>query len=198
LKLEWENRLSKEARDRVEVNRKWRDQILQNHKQKLEEARTAATAAAAREMEGLRKDLEQSRVEVESLSKQARDQTEADRSWREETLARHKIMLEEARSGVAATAADAACASLAVSTTATTTNPKTSKQHRSPISVQLENELNNAKKEASKLQENFNKIAMQNFKHSDTIEELRNNIYQLKDRLKDALGRAVMPLKIED
>eukprot|EP00536_Pseudo-nitzschia_multiseries_P010536 jgi/Psemu1/326074/estExt_fgenesh1_pg.C_3240004 len=198
--LRWEDRLANEARDLEVANQKWKEGILQAHREELEDARSTALAGAARDIEVLRNNLEQSQNEVETLLQQAREQAKAGQNWREDMLRQLELEWEKARSTAAAAAASTVSLSMpspsSHSPQAARSSPTTLKSRA--IAIGLQQELDEKTKECSKLQENFNKIAMQNSKHSDTIDELRQHIDELKDRFRCALGGPAMPLKIED
>lgn len=65
------------------------------------------------------------------------------------------------------------------------------------VTTRLKEELENKKKENIELQQNFNAIAMQNFKQSNTIEEQRAEIRRLQNQLRGGNVEST-PLKIED
>mmetsp|Transcript_7382 Transcript_7382/g.21464 ORF Transcript_7382/g.21464 Transcript_7382/m.21464 type:complete len:1114 (+) Transcript_7382:189-3530(+) len=183
--LKWEDRLANEARDRDEADQKRREEVLQAQKEELKNAQSKAAAAAADEIETLKNSLKQFQQQVQILEEQAREQSKAEQNLRDEMLRKHELELEEARS-----------LSLSSSSAADVSSRATPK--RRAIAIGLQQQLDQKTKECVKLQENFNKIAMQNSKHSDTIEELREEIVELKIRFQRSSGGPRMPLKIED
>ena len=122
--------------------------------------------------------LDDTTIKLEvSLKKGAteKDKFERIQKWMEK---KHKSELEQARRSTDARS-DASATSDAASTT------------------RLKEELESKNKEHNELQQNFNTIAMQNFKQSNTIEEQRAEIRRLKNQLRRNTDDSII-LKIED
>jgi len=187
----YRERLSRVGEEKKELMERYRESLsrLQTEKRDL----SAKVKGLIKDKQIYAERLKASEFILSKNMKEARAKEEAHQKFRTETLQKHQKELEQAR---AASTNDTYTGS--VTTTTTTTQWKEELQRKTEELEHKSRELTDKSKALTELQHNFNTIAMQSVRQSNTIEEQREEMRQLKAQIGGAEGGPLQPLKIED